>query len=94
MAYLNDDSVIMVGDFNAKLRYNVIPKDLHPMPKNGEQLFELCNKYNLKLMNVSEHCEGAFTRIHKYKQTTEKSVLDYVFISSDWEEYVICFHAN
>ena len=116
MAYLNGDSVIMVGDFNAKLGYdvipkdlhpmskngeqlfelcnkyaklgyNVIPKDLHPMSKNGEQLFELCNKYNLKLMNASEHCEGVFTRIHKYKQTIEKSVLDYVFISSDLEEY-------
>ena len=87
MAYLNGDSVIMVGDFNAKLGYNVIPKDLHPMSKNGEQLFELCNKYNLKLMNASEHCEGVFTCIHKYKQTIEKSVLDYVFISSDLEEY-------
>ena len=38
-------------------------------------------------MNASEHCEGVFTRIHKYKQTIEKSVLDYVFISSDLEEY-------
>ena len=33
MSYLNGDSVIMVGDFNAKLGYNVIPKDLHPMSK-------------------------------------------------------------
>ena len=87
MAYLNGDSVIMVGDFNAKLGYDVIPKDLHPMSNNGEQLFKLCIKYNLKLMNASEHCEGVFTRIHKYKQTIEKSVLDYVFISSDLEEY-------
>ena len=38
-------------------------------------------------MNASEHCEGMFTRIHKYKQTIEKSVLDYVFISSDLEKY-------
>ena len=78
--------VIMVGDFNAKLGYDVIPKDLHPMSKNGELLFELCNKYNLEL-NDSERCEGVFTRLHKYKQTIEKSVLDYVFISSDLEEY-------
>ena len=28
-----------------------------------------------------------FTHIHKYQQTIEKSVLDYVFISSDLEEY-------
>ena len=87
MAYLNGDSIITVGDLNAKLGYDVIPNDLHPMSNNGEQLFELCNKYNLKVMNASEHCEGVFTRIHKCKQTIKKSVLDYVFISSDLEEY-------
>ena len=64
MAYLNGgDSIIMVGDLNAKLGYDVIPNDMHPMSNNGEQLFELCNKYNLKVMNASEHCEGVFTRI-------------------------------
>ena len=41
----------------------------------------------LKPMNDSEHCEGVFTCIHKYEQTIEKPVLDYVFISSDLEEY-------
>ena len=87
MAYLNGNSIIMVRDLNAKLGNNVIPKDKHPMSNNGEQLFELCNKYNLKVMNASEHCEGVFTRIHKYKQTIEKSVLDYVFISADLEKY-------
>ena len=87
MAYLNGDSIIMVGDLNAKLGYDVIPKDKNPMSSNCEQLFELCNKYNLKVMNASEHFQGVFTRIHTYKQTIEKSVLDYVFISSDLEEY-------
>ena len=87
MAYLNGDPIIMVGDLNAKLGYDVIPNDLHPLSNNDEQLFELCNKYNLKVMNASEHCEGVFTRIHKCKQIIEKSVLDYVFISSDLEEY-------
>ena len=87
MVYLIGDSVIMVEDFNAILGYDVISTDLYHMSKNGEQLFELCNKYNLKPINASEHCEGVFTRIHKYMQTIEKSVLDYVFISSDLEEY-------
>ena len=31
MAYLNGDSVIMVRDLNAKLGYDVIPQDQHPM---------------------------------------------------------------
>ena len=87
MAYLNDDSVIMVGDFIAKLGYDVIPKDLHRMSSNGELLFELRNRYILKPMNASEHCEEVSTRIHKYKQTIEKAVLDYVFMLSNLEEY-------
>ena len=87
MAYLNGDSIIMVGNLNAKLGYNVIPNDLHPMSNNGEQLFESCNKYNLKMMNTSEHCKSVFTHIHKCKRTIEKSVLDYAFISSDLEKY-------
>ena len=87
MAYLNGDSIIMVGDLNAKLGYDVIPKDEYPLSNNGEQLFELCNKYNLKVMSAFEHCEGVLTHIHTYKQTIEKYVLDYVFISSDLEEY-------
>ena len=94
MAYLNGDSIIMVGDLNAKLGYDVIPNDLHPMSNNGEQLFELCNKYNQKVINASEHCEGVFTHIHKCKQTIEKSVLDYVFISSDLEEYFTCMQID
>ena len=87
MAYLNGDSIIMVGDLKAKLGYDVIPNDPHPMSNNGEQLFELYNKFNLKVMNASEHCEDVFTSIHKCRQTIEKSVLDYGFISSDLEEY-------
>ena len=31
MAYLNGDSIIMVGDLNAKLGYDEIPNDLHPI---------------------------------------------------------------
>ena len=36
MAYLNGDSVIMVGDFIARLGCDVIPKDLNPMSSDGE----------------------------------------------------------
>ena len=89
MAYLNGDSIIMVGDLNAKLGYDVIPNDLHPMSNNGEQLFELCNKYNLKVMNASEHCEGVFTRIHKCKQTIEKSFLILFISHQTWKSTLL-----
>ena len=89
VAYLNGDSVIMVGDFNAKLGYDVNLKVLHLVSNNGEQLFELCNKYNLKLINASEYCEGLFNGIHKYKQTIEKSVLDYVLSHQTWKSTLL-----
>ena len=57
-------TVIMVGDFNAKPGYDVIPKYLYPMSNNGEQLFELCNKYNLKLMNALSIVGG----VHSHAQ--------------------------
>ena len=56
---------------------------------SSEQLFELCNKYNLKVMNASEHCEGVLTRIHKCKQTAEKSVLDYVLSHQTWKSTLL-----
>ena len=40
-------------------------------------------------MNASEHCEGVFTRIHKYKQTIEKSVLDYVLSHQTWKSTLL-----
>ena len=44
--FLSGGSVIMVGNFNAKLGKDVIGGDVHPMLPN-RKLFSLCNKYNL-----------------------------------------------
>ena len=46
-------------------------------------------KYNLTLLNTLDFCEGAHTRIHRYKSRLEKSILDYVFVSSDLKKNVI-----
>ena len=40
-AFLYSDSVILQGDFNAKLGFEVISHDMNPMPKNGEKLLNL-----------------------------------------------------
>ena len=93
-AYLNGDSLLLVGDFNAKLGYNVIQNDIHPMSKNGKLLFDMSNKYNMKLLNSPTFCTGTFTRIHKYKQEIAKSVLEYVSVSSDLEKHVISMHID
>ena len=88
-AYLNGDSVILVVDFNAKLGHSVFQNDIHPMSNNGQLLFDMFNNYNMKLLNSSKSCIGTFTRIHKYRQEIEKSILQYVFVSSDLEKHFI-----
>ena len=93
-AYLNGDSVILVGDFNAKLGHSVVQNDIHLMAKNGDLLFDMFNNYNMKLLNSSKSCIGTFTRIHKYRQKIEKSVLEYVFVSSDIEKHFISMHID
>ena len=70
-AFLSGDSVIMVGDFNAKLGKDVIGGDVHPMSPNGKILFSLCNKYNLFVLNSTNMCKGVFTRIHNYRNKVE-----------------------
>ena len=42
-------------------------------------------KFNLKMLNSSEICTGVFTRTNN-KNKDEKSVLDYMFISSELEK--------
>ena len=59
------------------------------MCKNIELLFDLFNNYNMKLLNSSKSCIGTFTQIHKYRQEIEKSVLEYVFVSSELEKHFI-----
>ena len=46
-------------------------------------------KYDLTLLNTSDFCEGTHTRIHRYKSRIEKSILDYVFVSSDRKKNLI-----
>ena len=65
-AFLSGNSVIMVGDFNAKLGKDVMGGDVHPMSPNGKLLFSLCNKCNLFILNSSNLCKGVFTRIHNH----------------------------
>ena len=57
------------------------------MSSNGKYLFDLVQKFNLKMLNSSEICTGVFTGTNN-KNKDEKSVLDYMFISSELEKDV------
>ena len=81
--YLNGDSFILAGDFNAKLGSSIVKNDIHPMSQNGGQLYRLILKYNLCLLNSSDICHGLFTFARESNGKKELSVIDYIFVSPD-----------
>ena len=54
------ESVVLAGDFNAKLGKD-IPQDIHDMSSNGKHLLNLINNFELVTMNSYEVCKGIFT---------------------------------
>ena len=80
---LKGDSVLLFGDLNAKLGKTVINRDIHDMSANGKLLCDIIDKYNLCVVNALRLCKGVFTRVSNNKNSAEKSVLDYVIVSSN-----------
>ena len=76
------ESVVLSGDFNAKLGKDIIRQDKHDMSSNGKHLLNLINNFELVTMNSYEVCQGIFTRV-KNKNSSERSVLDYLFVTTD-----------
>ena len=86
--FLSGDSLVLAGDFNAKLGNDIIKDDIHVMSPNGKLLHALMMKCNLSLLNSSEVCNGLFTRTRDCQSRKELSVLDYVFVSTDLYQQV------
>ena len=84
---LKGDSVLLVGDLNAKLGKTVINSDIHDMSTNGKLLYDIINRYNLCVVNALRLCKGVFTRVNN-KNSAEKSVLDYVIVSSNLSDNI------
>ena len=59
---ISDDSLLLAGDFTAKLGSEIINCDTHTMSKNGKLLHDLIQKYNLYLLNSSKVWSVVFTR--------------------------------
>ena len=86
-AILSGDSVVLAGDFNAKLGKEHIPGDIHNISQNGRLLLNTLKTYDLVVLNSLRCCKGVFTRI-KNTNADEKSVLDYVFTTNDLSNLV------
>ena len=65
-------------DGNAKLGKSIISQDPNDISENGRLLRDLIERESLVLLNVSDICQGAVTRIRVTKDVTEKSILDYI----------------
>ena len=81
-ASIAGDSILMVGDFYAKLGKGIIKGHIHDMSSNGQKLRNRIIKYNLNVVISTEICSRIFTRVND-KSVGEKSVLDFVITSDE-----------
>ena len=58
------------------------------MSTNWKLLCDIINKYNLCVVNALRLCNGVFTWISN-KISAEKSVLDYVIVSSNLSDNIV-----
>ena len=86
--FLKGDSVLLVGDLNAELGKPVINHDIHDMSANGKLSCDIIDKCNLYVVNALGLCKGVFTRVNN-KNSAEKSVLDYVIVSSNLSDNIV-----
>ena len=83
---LAGDPVFLAGDFSAKLGRQSISGDMHDISSNGNCFSKLKNEFNLEALNGFKKCHGTFTRVNN-KNYNEKSVLDYLIVSSELSKY-------
>ena len=81
---INGDHMILVGDLNSKIEEG--DSYIKPLSNNGKYLEKIITRCNLKVMNFSEKCQGKWT--HVIRTTDKKSVLDYVIVTKEMEEYI------
>ena len=78
-----DESVIIVGDFNCKIGKE-IEENNHLVTKGGRKLKKFVEKEGLKIINSLENCSGVWTREEK----GVKSILDYVIADKELAEHI------
>ena len=72
--------VIVLGDFNAKVR-TAIQDNKETITKGGRLLLKMIQKENMSLVNADKHrCKGLWTR----EQGKEKLVIDYVMTNTEY----------
>ena len=79
----DNERVVITGDFNAKVG-ETIQGNNKVVSKSGKILLKTAVEADLSILNKSTKCQGKWTRI----QGKEKSILDYILIFQDDEQYI------
>ena len=80
-----DEEILIIGDLNGKL--DLKGGIIKSTSDNGEQIMKTVEKHNLKVINFCDVTNGKWTRISK--DESQKSVLDYVISSENFEKGII-----
>ena len=87
--------MILQFDANAKLGPSYIRDDPKEMSVNGKILAGVIERHALVVLNGSEaKCTGTITRERSTSQNTERSVIDFVILSSIIVQHVERMHID
>ena len=88
-AKMNGKCVIIELDSNSKLGNSYVENDPHEMSANGRILEGIIQRNGLIVANgVKDKSHGIITRTRRTTQNVEESVIDYVLISEELENYM------
>ena len=92
-AKLSGETVLLTGDFNAKLGSLFVPGDVHNTSTNGKYLLDLWKTQDLSLLNTQNFTHGVFTRVNN-KNRSERAVIDYMSCTYDLLSNISSFHID
>ena len=80
---LNGDSILVLGDMNARVASIDGEVQCEGHSANGVLLYELMKKHSLNAANLHPNATGKWTRIQPKKDKVEKSQIDFILLESD-----------
>ena len=84
----NNCLVVVQIDANAKIGKDKIRDDPNTVTANGKILLDICERQNLTILNTLDTCKGVITRERITVNSIEQSVIDYVIVCKDMENYL------
>ena len=94
-AEIHGKSIIIQMDANAKLGPKNIEGDPNPISDNGKVLFAIMERHGMIVVNsLKDKCKGVITREKTTCNGIERSVIDFVIVSSDLLKHIERIHID